>query len=65
MDRGAWQATVYGVARIGNNLATNPPQALQFQQRNFNIGIQPMKRSEHSRSLGIKAYSKLYSRGDW
>ena len=22
MDRGAWQATVYGVARVGHNLAT-------------------------------------------
>ena len=25
MDRGAWQATVYGVARVGHNLATKPP----------------------------------------
>ena len=25
MDRGAWQATVHGVARDGHNLATNPP----------------------------------------
>ena len=27
MDRGAWQATVYGVARVGHYLATKPPQA--------------------------------------
>ena len=25
MDRGAWQATVHGVATIGHNLATKPP----------------------------------------
>ena len=25
MNRGAWQATVHGVARVGHNLATKPP----------------------------------------
>ena len=25
MDRGAWQATVHGVTRVGHNLATKPP----------------------------------------
>ena len=25
MDRGAWQATVHGVARVGHNIATKPP----------------------------------------
>ena len=25
MDRGAWQATVCGVSRVGNDLATKPP----------------------------------------
>ena len=25
MGRGAWQATVHGVARVGHNLATKPP----------------------------------------
>ena len=24
MDRGAWQATVHGVSRVGHNLATTP-----------------------------------------
>ena len=24
-DRGAWQATVHGVIRVGRNLATKPP----------------------------------------
>ena len=26
MDRGAWQATVYGVARVGHNWATKQQQ---------------------------------------
>ena len=25
MDRGAWQVTVYGVPRVGHDLATKPP----------------------------------------
>ena len=25
MDRGAWRATVHGVARVGHNLVTKPP----------------------------------------
>ena len=25
MDRGAWQATVHGVARVGHDLVTKPP----------------------------------------
>ena len=25
MDRGTWQATVHGVARVEHDLATNPP----------------------------------------
>ena len=25
MDRGPWQATVHGVARVGHDLATKPP----------------------------------------
>ena len=26
MDREAWQATVHGVARVGHDLVTKPPQ---------------------------------------
>jgi len=26
MDRGAWQSTVHGVARVGHDLATKPPR---------------------------------------
>ena len=25
MDRGAWRATVWGIARVGYDLATKPP----------------------------------------
>ena len=31
MNRGAWRATVYGVARVGHDLATNlPPSKLSM-----------------------------------
>ena len=30
MDRGAWQATVHGAARVRHNLATKPPPPLPF-----------------------------------
>ena len=30
MDRGAWPGTVHGVARVGHDLVTKPPQALQM-----------------------------------
>ena len=28
MDRGAWQTTVHGVARVGHDLVTKPPPPL-------------------------------------
>ena len=31
MDRGAWQATVHGVARVGHDLATKPPPKFSFK----------------------------------
>ena len=30
MGRGAWQATVHGVARVGHNLETKPPPSLEL-----------------------------------
>ena len=30
MDRGAWQATVHGVVRVGHNLLTKPPMDAQI-----------------------------------
>ena len=32
MDRGAWQATMYGVARVGHNLVTKPPPPGNFDK---------------------------------
>ena len=29
-DRGAWRATVHGVARVGHDLATKPPDPLDY-----------------------------------
>ena len=34
MDRGAWRATVHGVARVGHNLATKPPNQVYFMLAN-------------------------------
>ena len=31
MNRGAWQATVHGVARVGHDLATKPPSPGCFE----------------------------------
>ena len=31
MCRGAWQATVYGIARVGHDLATKPPPPFNHQ----------------------------------
>ena len=33
MDRGAWRATVHGVAKVGHNLATKPPPKLLKEER--------------------------------
>ena len=30
MDRGAWQATVHGVLRVGRDLATKPPLYIYY-----------------------------------
>ena len=40
MDRGAWQAIVHGVARVGHDLATKPPPPhLTFRTGHFNFKI--------------------------
>ena len=35
MDRGAWQATVRAVARVGHDLATKPPPSPLRQDPDF------------------------------
>ena len=41
MDRGAWQATVNGVARVGHNLLMKPPQPyhLRFQYYHLIVNL--------------------------
>ena len=38
MDRGAWQATVHVVPRVGHNLPTKPPPPLLFLNWNWKDG---------------------------
>ena len=35
MDRGAWQATVCGVTRVGHNLVTKPPESVYVRHLLF------------------------------
>ena len=43
MDRGGWQATVHGVARVRDNLATKPPppgsNIFLFENTDSNLAI--------------------------
>ena len=32
MDRGAWQATVQGIGRVGHNLGSKPPPLITILQ---------------------------------
>ena len=57
MDRGAWQATVYGVARVRHDLATKPPPTLTiiiFEMSNSWIhnSVTPSHRFSKSGFLG-------------
>ena len=36
MDRGAWQATVHGVARVRHDLATKPPPPEEMVKKKQN-----------------------------
>ena len=35
MDRGAWQATVHGVTRVGQHLAAKPPMLVKKRRKFF------------------------------
>ena len=37
MGRGAWLATVHGVARVGHNLVTKPPFKYNFYKVALNL----------------------------
>ena len=42
MDRGAWQATVHEVTRVGHNLATTPPPPLSEGSGTITGHIRPL-----------------------
>ena len=39
MDRGAWWATVHGVARVGHDLATKPPPLWLWYFYHFSLPL--------------------------
>ena len=39
MDRGAWRATVHGIARVGYNLVTKPPPPVTVLAVNHVLGV--------------------------
>ena len=54
MDRGDWQATAHGVARVGHDLVTKPPPEDQtFLQRRHTNGQQT-----HEKMLNITHYQR-------
>ena len=57
MNRGAWQATVHGVARVGRDLATKPPLVGKVsEERGTGIHLlQEPKLRELSRTSFIRA----------
>ena len=47
MNRGAWQATVHGVARIGHDLATEPPPPpIQIKKKKKNTNCEIINGNE-------------------
>ena len=46
MDRGAWQATLHGVKRVGHDLATKPPHG-------------EMSNIPHTAYLFLKIYNRF------
>ena len=57
MDRGAWRAAVHGVARVGQDLATNPTsaQAITITVDVYRVG-QGGARQETVRGLGVLVF---------
>ena len=55
MDGGAWQATVHGVARVGHDLATEPPPQRNIDFRELlQQDVTPTRGSdEPSRGSGL------------
>jgi len=53
MDRGAWQATVHGVTRVGHDLATKPPPVVKNPPPNAGDGgLIPDQGAKISHAMG-------------
>ena len=50
MDRGAWQTTAHGVARVGHDLATKPPPEVK----------NPPGNAGHARDTGLIPESRIF-----
>ena len=57
MDRGAWRATVHGVARVGHDIATKPPTC-EIQPQTHYLDL--IKR-EHQINPNWKSFGKMTS----
>ena len=59
MDRGAWQATVHGVARVGHNLGTKPPTSenLQYSTGNYSVPFGDLNGKGNTEKMGYVADS--------
>ena len=65
MDRGAWQATVHGVARVGHDLAITPPpvvRTLNFYSRGRSFIPGQGTKIPQAVQLGKKQTNKKHSR---
>ena len=59
MDKGAWQATVHGVARVGYDSATKPPLRIMFACLLFSSDIKESKKKKKMKGIckySIKCY---------
>ena len=65
MDRGAWWATVPGVARVGHDLATKPPPPVvrilrqKKKKRSFHGGVKLLFPSTARWASAFSAFSLL------
>ena len=54
MDRGAWQATVHGVAKVGHDLVTKPLPPLVFPVVIYRRESWTTKKAKHQRADAFK-----------
>ena len=54
MGRGAWQATVHGIARVGHDLTTKPPPPSLIQRSEKNAETKENSQRRPDNNLVIK-----------